>query len=244
MIIKSMHRIVFLFLVLLASACSSAIANTAIEPKPKGNWILRHLQMVDRARQGDIDVVLLGDSITDYWPKRAPEVYEHTFGAYKTANFGISADRTQHLLWRLQNGIGEGYSPKVTVLLIGTNNTGMEKDGTTPRNSTAETIEGILQVIEEIRTRFPDTTLLLFALFPRGTADNFQRDQIREINSALSRLHNGKSIRYIDIGDQFLDPDGEIPESLMPDKLHPAPDGYKIWAAALEEPLSQLLKQD
>jgi beta-glucosidase len=222
---------------------STAFANTAIEPVPKGEkWVARHEAMVERAQAGDIELLLLGDSITDYWDKRSPAVYEETFGKYKTANFGISADRTQHLLWRLQNGIGEGFSPKLVVLLIGTNNTGWEKDKTTPRNQPEEVIEGIKAVVAEITTRFPDAPLLMFGLFPRGDPDNPQRDQIKQVNEAMSKFADDRSIFYEDIGQQFLDAEGQIPEGIMPDKLHPGPDGYRIWARALQPYLKRFLE--
>lgn len=218
------------------------LANTAVVPVPKHeSWMQRHETMAERAKAGDIDLLLLGDSITDYWPKRAPEVWEATFGPYKTANFGISADRTQHLLWRLNNGIGEGYEPSLIVLLIGTNNTGWEKDGETPRNSPDEVIEGVRAVVSEIRRRFPDSPLLMFALFPRGTPDNPQRGQIAVVNNAIRHFANGTTVFFEDIGPEFLDAEGRIPDSIMPDKLHPGPEGYKIWACALKPYLKRFL---
>lgn len=228
-------------LFIMTLACTTLLANTAIQPVPKGEkWMKRHEAMVERANQGDIDLLLLGNSITDYWNKRAKDVYQDTFGDYKTANFGISADRTQHLLWRLQNGIGEGFQPEVTVLLIGTNNTGWEKNKE-PRNQPDEVITGIKTVVNEVTKRFPESKLLLFALFPRGDADNPQRDQIDTINKAIASLHDGDQIFFYDIGHKFLDENGEIPESLMPDKLHPSAEGYKIWSQALQKPLKKFL---
>jgi lysophospholipase L1-like esterase len=222
---------------------STLFANTAVQPVPKGEkWMARHESMVQRVKEGDIDLLLLGDSITDYWDKRSPEVYNDTFGAYKTANFGISADRTQHLLWRLQNGIGEGFSPKLVILLIGTNNTGFEKDKTTPRNQPKEVIEGVQAVVAEVRARFPTSPLLLFGLFPRGEPDNPQRAQIQQVNQAIRQLEDGRSLFFENIGNQFLDTNGNIPENLMPDKLHPGPDGYTIWARAIRPYLKRYLE--
>lgn len=231
--------IVFFALFMFAG---QSTANTAVQPVPKGErWMERHQAMSERAAKGEIDLLFLGDSITDYWPQRAAEIWDREFSQYRHANFGISADRTQHLLWRLKNGIGEGFQPKVIVLLIGTNNTGFEPNSETPRNSTEEAIEGISAVVAEIRERFGDAKLLLFGLFPRGDVDNPQREQIRIINRHISRFHDGETIHYFEIGGEFLDEEGNIPPQLMPDKLHPASKGYEIWASALREPLSQWL---
>jgi lysophospholipase L1-like esterase len=233
----------YAILAIALALSSNLIANTAVQPVPKGEkWMARHESMVERAKEGGIDLLLLGDSITDYWDKRSPEVYNDTFGDYKTANFGISADRTQHLLWRLQNGIGEGFSPKLVILLIGTNNTGFEKDKTTPRNQPKEVIAGVRAVVSEVRARFPDSPLLLFGLFPRGEPDNPQRDQIQEVNQALRQLANGRSLFFENIGSQFLDTDGNIPDNIMPDKLHPGPEGYRIWAKAIKPYLKRFLE--
>jgi len=238
--------IIFVSIVLLQRCATGLlVANTAIEPIPRDDsWMMRHESMVERAKAGDIDLLFLGDSITDYWNKRALEVWQDAFGQYRTANFGISADRTQHLLWRLENGEGEGFQPKVVVLLIGTNNTGWEKDKITPRNSVDEVIEGVEKVVAEVRARFPDATLLLFGLFPRAAKDHPQRTQVRQVNERLRLLHDCHRVCYFDIGDGFLDDHGDIIEELMPDLLHPSAGGYRIWAEALKKPLEYLLKSE
>lgn len=203
----------------------------------------RHAEFISRAQQGDIDVLFIGDSITDFWrrPDKGLPVWEREFGHLKAANFGISGDRTQHVLWRLRNGEAEGYQPKVVVLLIGTNNTGLERDSVIPRNTPVETTEGVAAVVRELRLRFPAAKILLQAIFPRGEPDDPQRVQIAEINAAIANLHDGAHVHYIDFAAMFLDEEGRLPPDIMKDGLHPDLRGYEIWADAIRDPLHALL---
>jgi len=222
---------------------------SAINPAPRdANWVKRHEGFVDIAKKGGINVLFVGDSITDAWRQPDPAkggkaVWDREFAPLGAANFGISGDRTQHVLWRLQNGELEGIQPKAVVLMIGTNNTGFERDGTTPRNTPAQTIEGVKAIVSHLRTKQPQAKILLLAIFPRGEKpDHPQRAQIHEINAAIAKLHDGRHVHFLDIGQKFLARDGTLPKDIMPDFLHPNKKGYEIWAAAIKEPLAALLR--
>jgi lysophospholipase L1-like esterase len=222
-------------------------ANTAIEPVPRdAAWVKRHEGFVEIAKQGGVDVLFLGDSITDAWRRPAPGgkgVWDAHFAPLRAANFGISGDRTQHVLWRLQNGEHDGNKTTAVVLMIGTNNTGFERDGTTPRNTPAETAAGVAAILKLLRAEQPQAKILLLAVFPRGEKpDHPQRLQIGEINTAIARLADGRNIRFLDIGQKFLAADGTLPKEIMPDFLHPREKGYEIWANAIKEPLAAMLK--
>ena len=230
----------FIGLALLLAAV--AYANTAIEPVPRDErWVARHEGFVAEAKQGGIDVLFMGDSITDGWRTRGKEVWDREYAPLKAANFGIGGDRTEHVLWRLRNGEAEGYQPKAVVLMIGTNNTGMNRDGT-PRNTTPEVIEGVTTVVQDLRKNFPDAKILLLAIFPRAEKGSAHRAQVAEINESIAKLHDGRHIYYLDIGSKFLEADGTLPTDIMPDLLHPNEKGYQIWADAIREPLNALLK--
>lgn len=236
----------FLVAPLLALA---AFANTAVQPVPRDpNWVKRHEGFVDIAKKGGVDVLFLGDSITDFWRNEDPnrggkKVWDAQFASLRAANFGISGDRTQHVLWRLENGELDGISPQVIVLMIGTNNTGLERDNVTPRNTVPEVIDGVTAIVQKLRTKLPQAKILLLAIFPRGASpDHPQRKQVDAVNAALAKLGDGKSVRYLDIGPKFLAADGTLPKDIMPDYLHPGEKGYEIWAAAIKEPLAALLK--
>ncbi len=221
-----------------------ALANSANIPTPKGGrWMQRHEDFVAEAHRGGINVLFLGDSITDFWRTRGRPVWDREFAPLGAANFGISGDRTQNVLWRLEHGEADGIQPKVVVLLIGTNNTGMERGSDRPRNTTPEVIEGVTAVVHEVRAKLPEAKILFLGIFPRGPAHSAQREQVAEVNRALARLNDGRHVFFLYIGRRFLDPDGDgdIPRAIMPDQLHPSLKGYEIWADAIREPLQKLL---
>jgi lysophospholipase L1-like esterase len=226
--------------------------NSAIRPEPREpGWMKRHDGFVEIAKKGDVDVLFLGDSITDFWrreptaqqPMAGKRVFDREFGSLRTANFGISGDRTQHVLWRIDNGELDGIKPKVIMLMISTNNTGFERDNVTPRNTPAQAAEGVRQIIGRIREKLPKTKILLLAVFPRGeNPDNPQRKQVNEINAIISKFGDGKNVRFLDINQKFLTPDGTLTKDIMPDFLHPVEKGYEIWAAAVKQPLMEMAK--
>ena len=156
-------------------------------------------------------------------------------------NFGISGDRTEHVLWRIDHGELDGIHPKAVVLMIGTNNTGREKNGHL-RNSVPEIVQGVTAVVNDIRSKLPDSKILLLGIFPRGELDDPQRAQVALINTVIAKLADGKTVRFLDIGSNFLEMDGTLPCSVMPDLLHPNLHGYQIWADAMEPTLSEMLK--
>jgi lysophospholipase L1-like esterase len=212
--------------------------NTAILPGLAPQFQAKHQANRDVAKQGDAEVLFMGDSITDFWrnadgPFGGKPVLDKHFGHWKVANFGIAGDTTQGVLYRLQNGEGQGFSPRAIMLMIGTNNT--------LRNSAAEIAEGIGAIVLELQRDFPQAKILLLGVFPRGRPNDPVRATIAEINATIAKLHDGERVHYLDIGAQFLAADGTIPADVMSDLLHPSPKGYEIWAQAVKEPLSQLM---
>ncbi|MGZ8869008.1 MAG: GDSL-type esterase/lipase family protein, partial [Thermoanaerobaculia bacterium] len=120
------------------------------------------------------------------------------------------------------------------VLLIGTNNIGDPAD---------EIRRGVVRVVERVREKLPDSKLLVMGIFPRGAdANDPKRAKIREVNRALAKLDDGESVRFLDIGDRFLAPDGSLPKEIMPDALHLNFKGYQMWAEALAPVLGQMMK--
>lgn len=234
-----------LWLLWIVSLCLTARAeNSAVIPALRTsptNWVARHEGFLADAKRQPVDLVFVGDSITDGWRKSGLEVWNKFYEPRHALNLGISGDRTQHVLWRLEHGELDGLKPKAVVLMIGTNNTGKEKDGS-PRNATPEIIAGVTAVVQKIRTKLPESKLLLLAVFPRGAVDAPQRAQIKEVNAALAKLEDGKMIKFLDIGKVFLAEDGSIPKTVMPDSLHPNATGYQRWADAMEPTLASLMQ--
>ena len=227
---------VVLALTIIAQA-AQAKDNNAIVPSPRDpGWVKRHEGYVEIAKKGGVDLLFLGDSITDGWHGGGKAVWDKNFAPLKAANFGIGGDQTQHVLWRLQHGELDGIKPKLAVLMIGTNNLG--------GNSDEQIVEGIKAIVAELHKQTPDTKLLLLGIFPRGMkADDGARARIKHINSIIAKLDDdGKTIKYLDIGDKFLEADGTLPKSIMPDALHPNGKGYEIWAAAIMPTVKEMMK--
>src|SRR5690349_2790872 len=175
----------------------------------------RHEGFVATAKQGNIDLLLHGDSITDWWQLDANKpVFDKYFGSIRTANFAVAGDTTQGVLWGLRNGEGQGYQPKAVMLMIGTNNTGQQ---TGP-----EIAEGVGAVVMEMRRNFPAAKILLLAIFPRALPGDPVRDKLADVNRIISRLDDQKNVFYLDIGQKFLDANGMfLPDSFRADNLHP-----------------------
>ncbi|QEH35886.1 GDSL-like Lipase/Acylhydrolase [Aquisphaera giovannonii] len=199
----------------------------------------KHAANVAVAKEGKAELLLMGDSITDFWrneggPFAGKKVFDKYFGKWKVANFGIAGDTTQGVLYRLQDGEGAGISPRAVMLMIGTNNTG--------RNTAAEIAEGIGAVVLKLRRSFPEAKILLLGVFPRGrSASDPARQTIRDINAAIAKLDDGDKVHYLDIGPRFLDAAGNIPADVMSDALHPSTKGYEIWAEAVMPTLEKLM---
>ena len=213
--------------------------NSAIVPNLAPFFQTKHQGNLEIAKKGDIEVLFMGDSITDFWRSESgtmagKPVLDKYFGSMKVANFGIAGDTTQGVLYRLQNGEGQGFSPKAVMLMIGTNNTG--------RNTAAEIAEGVGAIVLEMQKDFPKAKILLLGIFPRSTANDPVRATIAEINGIISKLHDGDRVHYLDIGAKFLDAAGNIPKDVMGDALHPTTKGYEIWAEAVKEPLAALMQ--
>jgi lysophospholipase L1-like esterase len=220
--------------------------NTTLIPAARDfptNWISRHEANVAEAKKGGIDLLFIGDSITDgwRWGNGGSKIWPQYYAPRHAANFGIGYDRIQNVLWRVEHGELENISPKVVVLLIGTNNTGNEDNGQ-PRNTTPQIIEGISNLIRQIQLRLPQSKILLLGIFPRGEKNDPIREQVKAVNVGISKLDDGGNVKFLDLGEKFLSPDGTLSRDLFPDLLHPDETGYQIWASAMEPTLAPFLK--
>lgn len=219
------------------------VVNSTTKPIPRDEkWVKRHEAFVAIAQRGGVDVLFVGDSITDAWggeghgaTTAGSKIFAQEFLPLKAANFGIGGDRTEHVLWRLQNGELKGIQPKVVMLMIGTNNAGA--------NTAEDIAAGIKAIVKEIHSRSPKTKVLLLGVFPRGEKPNMTREKLKQVNGIISKLDDGgKTVRYLDIGDKFLAADGTLTKEIMPDFLHLSPKGYQIWADAVKGPIKEMLK--
>jgi beta-glucosidase len=201
---------------------------------PLNRDVPRHKQINERAKQGDVDLLFLGDSITQGWEGAGKDVWAKFYGSRKAMNAGIGGDRTQHILWRLDNGNVDGLKPKLAVLMIGTNNSG--------NNTSEEIAKGVKAIVEKLAVKLPETKVLVLGIFPRGAnADDARRKVNVGANEIIKTLDDGKKVYYLDIGDKFLQPDGTLSKEIMPDLLHLSPKGYEIWAESIEPKVAELL---
>lgn len=213
--------------------------NIATTPEVHGGTEKRIQQFNEISKKGEAQLVFLGDSITQGWEGGGKDVWKAAWDQYKPANFGIGGDRTEHVLWRIDNGNFDGLKPKLVVLMIGTNNTGARKAGESPQ----QTADGVKAIIERLRKKSPDTKVLLLGIFPRGEKpDDKLRVHNAAINEHLAKIADGKSVHYMDIGKSFLQPDGTLTKEIMPDLLHLSPKGYQIWADSTRDKVAGLMK--
>ena len=195
----------------------------------------RHESFNKRVAEGNVDLVFIGDSITQGWEGAGKGVWAEYYGKRNAVNLGISGDRTQHVIWRLDNGNFKDITPKAAVIMIGTNNSGS--------NTSQEIADGVTKIVEQIRKKSPKTKILLLAVFPRGANKDDGRRKVNQgANQIFAKLDDGKHVHYLDIGKAFLDDDQTLPREIMPDLLHLSPQGYEIWAKSIEAKLASLLK--
>ena len=223
-------------LFLVVPACRP---HSAVEPVPRADqwWQDRHNAMNKQvAELGEkVQVVFIGDSITQGWEGAGREIWDRYYATRNAVNLGISGDRTQHVLWRLDNGNLEGIQPRAAVVMIGTNNSNGDD------HTAGQIADGVAAIVAKLRARLPATKVLLLGIFPRGENFNEQRGKVLQANQVLQKLADGEHVFWVDFGHQFLTPDGLIPRELMPDFLHLSTAGYQIWADAIEPPLAALL---
>jgi len=206
------------------------------------NSIAAHAQLLDKAKQGGIDVYVIGDSIARRWgatdyPALLANWKTNFFG-WNAADFGWGADKTENILWRLENGELDGVHPKIVVILAGTNNVGTRPGGDA---KIAEITRGLAGIVYLVRQKAPAAAIVLTGIFPRN--DNMAvLPEIRAINANLARLADGRQVRYIDVSDKLADKDGQLFDGMMnADKLHPALPGYQVWADALKPIFTEIL---
>lgn len=222
-------------------------ANSATPKIGNPEFYEKHARHLRRARSGPVGLLFLGDSITEGWNGQA-ELWQERYGAHQPANFGIGGDQTHHVIWRIEHGELAAITPKVVVLMIGTNNSAM--------HSGAEIAAANTKIIRLIREKLPNSKVLLLAIFPRdarpspqdGTISDAARADaakrmaaIRVANAELAKLDDGMNVRFLDLGPKFLAADGSIPRAIMPDQLHLSPAGYRIWADAMQPLLDEMM---
>lgn len=200
-------------------------------------WMPRHKQkLADLKKKENVDLLFIGDSITHGFENGGKEVWKKYYEPRNAFNIGFSGDRTEQVIWRLQNGEVDGISPKLAVMMIGTNNTGHRKE------NPSHTFAGIKKIVQILRSKLPETKILLLAIFPRDeNPDGTYRVINDKVNAMIKDLPDDRNVFYLDLNDKFLDEKGKLSKSIMPDLLHPNAEGYEIWAKAMEPTIKKLM---
>jgi lysophospholipase L1-like esterase len=236
---KTLFHTLFVSLAFAVLPAFSALAHSAIDPLPRNDnwWQERHKLLNKRAAEtGEkARLIFIGDSITQGWEGEGKDVWANYYAPRHAVNLGISGDRTQHVLWRLDNGNIDALKPKAAVVMIGTNNSNGED------NTPGQIADGVTAIVQKLQARLPETKILLLAIFPRSENFSPQRGKILQANQVLQKLADNKNVFFIDFGHRFLKSDGLIPAALMPDYLHLSRRGYELWADSLESHLSEIL---
>lgn len=214
---------------------AQAPQNSATTPEHRHSWwTVRNDAVNERVKQGHVDLILVGDSITHGWDN-VPMLWNQYYAPRNAVNMGFGGDRTQHVLWRFDHGHLDGISPKLAILMIGTNNSNGND------NTAEEIADGIIAICRKLQSKCPHTKILMLAIFPRNPDPSPQREKNAKASLLASKIADNKTIFYMDINDQFLAADGKLPKEIMPDFLHPNEAGYKIWAEAIEPKVAELM---
>jgi lysophospholipase L1-like esterase len=224
-------------------------APAADRPTPRAdpNSQLAHAQLLEKAKQGRIDIYFEGDSITRRWGtsdeqyKAFLENWRQNFFGWNAADFGWGGDTTQNILWRLHNGELDNVNPKIIVLMAGTNNVGNKSPQGAEDPRVADVTRGIKAVLDVCRRKAPKATIVLMGITPRN--DNMAvMPIINEINKRIATFADGKKVRYVNINDKLADREGRLYEGMTSrDGLHLDVKGYQAWADALKPIFTRLL---
>lgn len=200
----------------------------------RAGWMERHNLILDRIKKNQVDLLFIGNSITQRWELQGKKAWEEYFAPLHAVNAGIDGDCTQHVIWRLDNGLLEGISPKLVILLIGSNHVN--------EYTTVEIVDGIKAIACRIRNKLPETKLLIIGVLPRGTASPAGAYRLAKASESASKLADNHKIYYLDVSENFFDTNGYVSDELMTaDRVHLSEAGYNLLAGKLKPTITRLM---
>lgn len=247
-----MNSLMHAFTALLGAAClalpASSVPGAALpvtlKPEPHQrdpyDWNARHEAVRKRNQAVKPEYVMIGDSITHHWggepsgdsKRTGAASWDQLFGSHAATNMGFGFDYVDNAYYRVQNGELDGISPRVIIVLLGTNNLGHRKD--TPQ-ACADNIKAFLRLVHR---KCPSSKILLLGVLPRKEKN--LAGPVKQTNRLLAKLQNGKNVFFADPGKALLSADGVSPQNaFMRDVVHPSAKGYEV----LEKELAVLLKK-
>jgi lysophospholipase L1-like esterase len=219
-----------------ALRCGPFTQDVLDPPAPReARWPLQEFEKINAAvKTQAYRVLFFGDSLTERFD---PELWRQHMEPRGVLNAGVSGDRTEHLLWRLQHGNLDGPPPAAIVLLIGTNDLGYDR--------TPEIVaEGIRADLQYLRQHLPGPRIGLLGLWPRGMwPDAPLRGAILAVNRLIKNCGDDRAVVYADIGGVLLDPEGRLDPAISPDRLHFSGLGYARLMPRLDALIDRLLSR-
>ena len=219
----------------LRNKLNETVPETTIPVPRVGPWLKRHNNQKEQMKAKDPQIIFVGDSITQSWESEGENIWKEQIAPVQSVNLGIAGDRTQHSIWRIQNIAWEETTPKIAVVMIGTNNIGYD--------SGLDIQAGIRSLIHHIHEKSSETKIILYGIFPRGKeSSDEKRIQIMDINLELSKYKWPDYVIFEDISDVFTDANGRIGEHIMYDGVHLTEEGYRMWMKSLRPYLENIKK--
>ena len=184
-----------------------------------------------------VDIIFIGDSITQNfvnvptprWPMAGKAIWDQHYANRNVLNFGVGADRTENVLWRLENMDIKDFRPKVAVILIGTNNT---------RDPAEAIAAGVMAVVKKTQDCFPGVKIILVSILPNARATQ----EMAAANEIIRTFGDNRSIFYFDLASKMT-AEGDGWKGIGRDHLHLTPEGYELWATEMDPLLSKLLSR-
>ncbi len=222
----------------------SAEYRSAAGWKEGTDWWVQHEEINQLLKaEKKLDIIFLGNSITQGIGGDRPSVtykagkpyFEKAFNEFRWVVAGISGDRTQHILWRLQNGNYASSYPKLLVLTIGVNNFN--------EDSGEETADGIKLILDWVQANMHQTKVLLIGPLPTGLHPNSSNRIKYDIVHTIIKNYTSPQVTYLPLTKYFIKQDGELDTKFCSgDGIHLIEPGYALWARLLKEAIGNILK--
>jgi|Deesub1362A_J573_1020465.scaffolds.fasta_scaffold00361_20 lysophospholipase L1-like esterase len=166
-----------------------------------------------------MDILFIGHSLIEFFD------WQERFPAERVINLGVAGEMVRGLLSRIDSIVTDHPSADMIFLMTGLNDVAMEETGF---------IETYREVIERLKTAYPDTIIYIHSLLPT-IVEFIDNETIKEVNDSIQKLALDTGVEYIDIYDLFIDSDGRpIREYLLDDGVHLSESGYAVWSGVIE----------
>lgn len=244
---SSVLSTIILTLICLTLHSDEGLKPLATSPAPKVDspwaqkyWYPTHEKLLNESRsQKDdaIDLLFIGDSITaGFNGKEGKAALKENFPHLSYHNVAVKGDTTSNVLWRIKEGVIDNLKPKITVLMIGTNNTSADY---LPQ----ETANGIEAILNQIKIKLPHSKILLLSVLPRGERGKRKFATCnKNINKIILNYENKENIFYLDLSEAFQTTDEEFNQDYYNrDQLHLNGKGYHVWAKTMKPTITNLM---